>query len=140
MKKLFSKNRIQKSKLGSCVDDNKIYNLDKQTIANVLFMKLPKNTKTLSEKEINNLVKQVIDYLAKINGSRFNDNHQNEKINNFVKSYLQKLLIEKSNQAIGLWQISSNDLKNLSFTKENQSCDNNTNQKENDSKITQSQK
>lgn len=140
MKKLFSKNRNQKSKSSSCVDDNKIYNLDKQTIANVLFMKLPKNTKTLSEKEINNLVKQVIDYLAKINGSRFNDNLQNEKINNFIKSYLQKLLIEKSTQSIGLWQISSNDLKNLSFTKEDQACDNNSNQKEIDSKNTQSQK
>ena len=128
------------SKTESKIDSDKIYNFDRQTIANVLFMKLPKNTKDLSKEEINHLAGQVIEYLAKINGSKLNDVIQNQKIENYIKDYLEKLMIEQTNQSVGLWQINTSDLTNNSPLSENViSCETSNSQHENENTQTLSQ-
>lgn len=88
-------------------DKNKIYNLDKQFIANILWMKLPnqEDDKETTDKFVQDATAAVLNYLEHYLGRQLNDDDQNEKIEEFIKSKLKNVITEKQIQNVGLLEI-----------------------------------
>lgn len=102
--------RKQKSEQEEVYDQKKIYNFDEQTIANILFIKIPKDLKiTDIEKCIDSCSNEIFQYLRNFKNLKTNNKVENEKIRNYVKNYLSNLLTNKMDQDVGLLQLNLND-------------------------------